>query len=392
MESEVKTFHDTAYGIIDEIKQYSKHNPKAKLGVECHLTYVLTQFIRVVELAESTFKKNNLNDYIEQTLSGLATKNDLKKFKDAHVDETTKILMDIQQTVQNQRKTSFDDLTSEKVPSIPSYKDILQKGIKQTKIIDEQPLPAYTVLVYSDNNRATSDETKSTLTSNVRPDKLGVGIRRLRKIRNGGIAVDLNHKSEVNYFKENAEQVPGLVSRLPKKRLPLVKIASVPKTINKEDLALDIFEQNPYIFPTYTERTFVENVNIRFPLNQKNENHISWIIEVSPQIRENMIKAGKIHLLWTTCPVFDFLPITQCYRCLSFGHFAKNCSLKENVCSHCNGNYLYKDCQNKHDSPKCANCLKENRVQNCHNTMDKTCPVYLREKTKFQQRTDYVIQ
>ncbi|XP_023244132.1 uncharacterized protein LOC111642063 [Centruroides sculpturatus] len=388
MESEIQIFHDTAYGIYDEIKRYSLQNRNAKFGVECHLTYILTQFTRIIELAESTLKNNNL---VERTLSKLVTKEDLQDFKDAQFDESKEILMDIQSAVHNQRKTTSDSVAGEKVPSTLSYRDTLLKGIKPTLPANEPPPPEYTVLVYSDKVGATCDETKRNLTNNVQPDKLGIGIRRIRKIRNGGLAIDLSHKNEVGYFKENVEQVPGLVSRLPKKRLPLIKIASVPKGINKDDLILDIFEQNVYLLETFTDRTFAEHATIRFPLKEKNENYLSWILEVSPQVREKLVKAGKIHLLWSTCQVFDFFPITQCYRCLSFGHIAKNCTSTDNVCSHCNENHLYKNCQNKHNSPKCANCLRENRAHNCHNTMDKTCPVYLKEKTKFQQRINYHI-
>ncbi|XP_023236269.1 uncharacterized protein LOC111635518 [Centruroides sculpturatus] len=390
MESELKIFHDNANDIIEEFKKYSLDNPNAKLGVACHSSYILTQFNRVIQLAETFIKKNSLTEYFDQKFSVLTTRKDLKELRVTQDDKTMEILTGIQETVNNLKKNFSNEILGGEKDSAPSYRDILKKGIKPISNVHEPPLQTHTVLVYSDQEGATSEQTKSYLTNHVKPHILGVGVNRLRKLKNGGIAVDLNHKDEVEYFKESVQQVPGLNSRLPKKRLPLMKIASVPKAVVKEELIQDIYEQNVCFVHLYTDKTFAEKINIRFSLKQKNRNYLSWVVEVTPEIRDILVKVGKVHIHWSTCQVYDFIPTIQCYKCLSFGHFAKNCTSTESICSHCGEKHLFKNCTNRHETPKCVNCLKEKRTQHNHNTMDKMCPTYLREKSKYLTRTEYI--
>lgn len=64
-------------------------------------------------------------------------------------------------------------------------------------------------------------------------------------------------------------------------------------------------------------------------------------------------------------------PVTQCSGCWKFGHIIKYCPTKKVLCPKCGGNH--ENCTIK--DFKCLNC-KGN-----HFVLDKTCPVFLKEKT-----------
>ncbi|KAF9406743.1 hypothetical protein HW555_012984, partial [Spodoptera exigua] len=64
-------------------------------------------------------------------------------------------------------------------------------------------------------------------------------------------------------------------------------------------------------------------------------------------------------------------PVTQCSGCWQFGHIIKYCPTKKVLCPKCGGNH--ENCTIK--DFKCLNC-KGN-----HFVLDKTCPVFLKEKT-----------
>jgi hypothetical protein len=59
--------------------------------------------------------------------------------------------------------------------------------------------------------------------------------------------------------------------------------------------------------------------------------------------------------------------VTQCYKCLKFGHISVNCN-RAQKCLICAGNHMVKDCVN--DTTKCSNCDKE------HSANSKECEFY----------------
>lgn len=57
---------------------------------------------------------------------------------------------------------------------------------------------------------------------------------------------------------------------------------------------------------------------------------------------------------------FSSNSVTQCYKCQSFGHIAKNCFRKE-VCVICSGGHNTRECKNTKEV-KCANCGKSHQA------------------------------
>ena len=49
------------------------------------------------------------------------------------------------------------------------------------------------------------------------------------------------------------------------------------------------------------------------------------------------------------------LQIVRCFKCQKFGHISAKCQSAEK-CGHCSENHLIRDCPNKNQESKCANC------------------------------------
>ena len=51
--------------------------------------------------------------------------------------------------------------------------------------------------------------------------------------------------------------------------------------------------------------------------------------------------------------------VKQCYQCLDFGHFAKNCVKAFRSCSHCAGAHAFDDCPKRAEPLCCVNCAQK---------------------------------
>lgn len=80
----------------------------------------------------------------------------------------------------------------------------------------------------------------------------------------------------------------------------------------------------------------------------------------------------KVCLFFTPLEVDVYkYPVTQCLKCLHFGHIARQCKGKD-ACSKCSGNHNKSQCTSL--EIKCIHC------GNKHEALDRTCPEYIRQK------------
>ncbi|KMQ89588.1 putative 50 kda protein in type i retrotransposable element r1dm [Lasius niger] len=111
-------------------------------------------------------------------------------------------------------------------------------------------------------------------------------------------------------------------------------------------------------------------------------------MEVSPAVRR-ALKCGRIYIRYAACFFADHIRVIQCYRCLSFGHIAKDCK-GEHSCGHCAGAHELKDCKSRSQPPKCFNCERYHGTHNDlkHSAMDTAkCPILGR---KIKDRIAYI--
>ncbi|XP_023227087.1 uncharacterized protein LOC111633522 [Centruroides sculpturatus] len=388
----IEEFLEESEEAIEDLKRYFRNNPKGRLGTEEHIRFITDKFITLVKSAEEVIRKNSISDFLLQKFDLLATKEDVKQLLVAQSDKNLEAIQEVKQTICDLEKPPLLGVEGSQGTTALSYRDILQRdlnSLKNTQSEKESSLPTYTVLVYNDNKESTSEETKTLLTNSFDQRLHKVPVKRIRKINKGGIAVDFPIREEAEYFQEQLDKIEGLKARNARRRLPLMKVTSVPNSVTKEDLLEYLLEQNIFS-QKYTMEEFKKVLNIRFSIKQRNDEFLSWVLEMSPEVRAMTKKQGYFYVQWKTCKVYDFFPVRQCYKCLAFGHLAASCPSPKKVCSHCGDDHLFKTCTKKSEKPKCANCLRSGLDKHEHNTLDKECPLYIKAKALYIKTADYL--
>lgn len=99
------------------------------------------------------------------------------------------------------------------------------------------------------------------------------------------------------------------------------------------------------------------------------------IISLSFEQAKKALAAGKVKIGWTICRLSEAVRPKMCFRCLDFGHMAKDCKNEDRskLCRKCGTEgHIAKDC-NK--DPQCLLC-KDGDKTRPHITGSSRCPMY----------------
>ena len=104
-------------------------------------------------------------------------------------------------------------------------------------------------------------------------------------------------------------------------------------------------------------------------------------VRVSCDIRDLLIRKGRVFVGNSSCRVEDRYYIPQCYKCQRFGHKSNECEQASHTCKYCAGSHDTRQCPDM-SRVCCANCSKSRDPQlrersYNHNAGSSVCPVYL---------------
>lgn len=266
-----------------------------------------------------------------------------------------------------------------------------QKVRVQSKIVPQKavkpPKHIVTVFPQEESDIKSSDDTKSVIYSNVIPTKDKLKIRNVRKINNNGILVETETAQDLeNVLKNEKLQSAGLKVGLPIKKRPKMIIYSVPRELEEKEIIAAIHQQNLEEVP---EAKLNSELRLMFKTGQKDKDTVNWVIEAAPEIRELLKKNSRIYIGWTACYIQDYVSISRCYKCQSFGHIAKYCKAEENTCVHCAmDGHAFNNCPVKANRPLCVNCKRANKPCD-HSSRDKHNPAYKNAIEAHISKIDY---
>ena len=180
----------------------------------------------------------------------------------------------------------------------------------------------------------------------------------------------------------------------PAKLLPKLKICDVfnYKNGDKEAFKEAILSKNNAVNELVNDGKTLEVIFIDGEYNYA-------VLKVSPEIREIVMRDGRIFIDMQAHHVKDRLHLTQCYSCQKYGHkqgsdFCPHKGTSNEVCKFCAGNHKSKDCPVKNDKSKhkCANCASSKilsiRQGACsHIATSRDCPIAIRELKYLASRT-----
>jgi hypothetical protein len=242
-----------------------------------------------------------------------------------------------------------------------------------------------TLLIYPENDKTTSEELRDALYKTVDPRAHSLKIHRLSKIRQGGVAVELESDDCDGKIPDLFKKV-GIV-REPKKKLPKMIIYDIPSTYTEEELKEDIYRQN-FAKQGVTPEEYANEFKLLFRTGPTQQNEVQWVVEISGRLR-NILKDRRVFIDWRSCKIQDYVIVVRCFRCQLYGHMSKDCQQEKEFCGHCaEQGHSYRDCKNTSKTAQCINC-KRAKQPHSHPINSKECSVYIREKQKFLNTISY---
>lgn len=221
-----------------------------------------------------------------------------------------------------------------------------------------------------------SSETQLDIRQKIDPSNLAVGIKTLRNIRDGGVAITCENTVSREVMKATITEQLGNKYKVEESTLknPKVKIRDVENSILNLDnntLIDKILKQN--FIAQYDKMHF--DVITKYEKNQYNGN---IIVQVDSKMFDILIKKSKLSIGWKRCHVNEYFGCVRCFKCNRNSHKITNCTY-ETTCGKCAGNHRSQDCQA--NVYKCINCLtrceKLNLKLDCnHKVSDINCPSY----------------
>lgn len=175
----------------------------------------------------------------------------------------------------------------------------------------------------------------------------------------------------------------GLCIEVREKLKPRLIIRGIPADTAPNNLVEMIVAANlPNANPEEVKLVYMYPVRL-------NRSSTSCVIETNAKNRSELIRQGRIYVGYACCKVEDHIIIKQCYKCLDFGHIAKDCQ-RPPVCANCSGGHATRDCQS-HSALKCRNCCSAKMNDTAHSALDaRKCHIIKMRVEGKARSIDYV--
>lgn len=211
--------------------------------------------------------------------------------------------------------------------------------------------------------------TCSAVLASIKPNEVGIKIDRVIKGRNKSVRI-VAGRDELDRLKPMLSNL-GMDVRHVDKLNPRLKVRDIPSDIDRSRFVGDLIKQN-------LEGIADDAVRLVYWSPARGQGGPSAVIEVPPDVRGKLLRQGRIYLGWSSCRVMDHLRILQCFRCLGFGHIAKNCQAAGDICGHCGDSHESRTCP-KTGALRCHNCEKAKMSATNHSALNASvCPILQR--------------
>ena len=201
---------------------------------------------------------------------------------------------------------------------------------------------------------------------------IGSVVSRIRRTQKGELLLQLNEAgAKTTEAKESISAALGThaeVKALTHKTT--IECKDIDEVTTKEEIRDAIMEQFGV-----EEATLTEAISLRETFGHTQTATISLPVESA----KKLLDVGRIKIGWVVCRIRERTKITKCFKCLEFGHLAKQCKSgvdRSKLCRRCgNGGHIAKDCK---EEPSCMFCRSDQTQDAKHNAGSNKCPVFRR--------------
>uniref|UniRef100_A0ABD2X888 CCHC-type domain-containing protein n=2 Tax=Trichogramma kaykai TaxID=54128 RepID=A0ABD2X888_9HYME len=227
-----------------------------------------------------------------------------------------------------------------------------------------------------DEPRADSEVLMSVLKSTIDPVGDGIHVRSVNKSRSGRLFVETASKQDLDKLISNdALKAKGVSVTLKERRLPRMIIYDVPVVHSDLELVQLLRRQNSILTPEHVLKPI-------FKVGKRDNEVTHWVMEVSPECRDVLVKEGGLYLGWRRCRVKEHCALTRCYKCQDFSHIAKHCKEKDSTCGKCGEvGHTFKECTTEKQAKVCVPCRRAMRPHD--HFPDLKCPLYIAKLRKL---------
>ncbi|GBN68083.1 hypothetical protein AVEN_275510-1 [Araneus ventricosus] len=219
------------------------------------------------------------------------------------------------------------------------------------------------------------------------PSKLNIGVRNVKKVQNGGVAVECNTEEQLNKIVQEINSNPSLQGKVetksPVRRDPKIIVYDVDGTVTKENFIHTFCQQN---------EVDATKISGTFSLKSKMKDKMHWVIQTDPKTFKAIMRTKKVYFEWARLSIREFLRPTKCYKCNRYGHISTKCQHEE-TCPRCGEEGHKRDTCTK--EAKCINCSEAAKkfgrdIPANHEATSQSCLTHINELKALRQRTCYV--
>lgn len=241
-------------------------------------------------------------------------------------------------------------------------------------------------------NEGDSSKAIEEIKEKIDPSDLEVGIENMKNIK-GGVLISCSTTGSKGKITEKIQEEFGDKYNITdvEFRKPKMIIVGVEKhVINKtNDEIMDMIKNQNEL------EDAANQIEITWKyINKKKKNSGNIIVEVEPNIYEQLNTIGTVNIGWRQCRVYEYFNVLRCFKCARYHHKSTDCTNKT-TCFKCSGEHESNNCDT--DDLKCINCLTtmeklKIKLDTNHAAYDRNCSVYQKiienecKRTKFSSQ------
>lgn len=254
-----------------------------------------------------------------------------------------------------------------------------------------KPITTTSVRITSTSDtKITSENIKLTVQKLVNPTDLGINVARSRVVKDA-VVLDCETKAEASKLIDAVKNgsKDNLSADVIPLRSPWIKVCDVPQSTT-DDIVMEkiIHTTNMSTFWETEPTAELTDIVLKHTQKVKTTTKRHLFLQVSPLISAVMIHRKKLSIDWENLNVYQHVPVTRCFQCLTFGHIKTECR-KAETCSKCGGPHKFTECTET--TLKCINCVnfnvtakarKQKTIDVNHHVLDFNCAA-LRKQQDF---------